>query len=474
MSTAVQLETGTELSTSPSEPIEQTLSDVEERKLIRRIDLRLLPILTVVYITAFLDRVNISNALTMGLPKDLHLKGDQPNIALAVFFVPYIIFEIPSNLLLKRLKPHRWLSMCTIAFGVAMLAQGFVKNFAGLLTTRMLLGLAETGMFPGSFYLISFWYKQEESQKRFTTFWTSLIFAGAFGGLLASAIAEMDGVGGLRNWRWIFILEGIGTIIVGGIAFFLIPDFPEDASWLSRNERQFVQNRIGRHNSSSTTAKQEHTSPSFRDILKEVGLFFTNPMRILGAFMYWVSAYAYFAPTIIKNLGYSVVQTQLRSVIPFATALVACLLCAWLSDLVRLRLPFVLVGLTLACIGLIILMTVHHNIWAQFAALCLFAMGVFSAGICVACWYIMNLQGHSQRAIGTAWMISMGNTGGILATFTFVASDAPRYTKGYGICIGALCVSFISSFVYAGLILKARKSKKSEGVSAEDRGHYSL
>ena len=109
----------------------------------------MIPILFLVYLAAFLDRVNIANALTLGLPKDLHLKGNQPNVALTIFFVPYVLFEIPSNVLLKKFKPHVWLSGCILVFGIVMLCQGFVQNYSGILATRFFLGLAEAGIFPG-------------------------------------------------------------------------------------------------------------------------------------------------------------------------------------------------------------------------------------------------------------------------------------------------------------------------------------
>ena len=164
---------------------------------------------------------NIANAAVFGLADDLNLKGNQYNTALTIFFVPYVLFEIPSNVLLKRLKPHVWLSVCMFMFGLTTVCQGLVQNFGGLVTTRFFLGLFETGMFPGSFYLIGMWYKRHEAQKRYTFFFASTTLAGAFGGLLASAIGKMDGVCGYLGWRWIFILEGILTCVVS-IAWFFV------------------------------------------------------------------------------------------------------------------------------------------------------------------------------------------------------------------------------------------------------------
>lgn len=114
--------------------------------------------------------------------------------------------QVPSNALLKKFKPHLFLGICIGLFGVVSLCQGFVTNYAGLLATRFLLGLFEAGIFPGCFYLLAMWYKREESQKRFTFFFLSTVLAGAFGGLLASAIGKMDGMAGKSAWRWIFII----------------------------------------------------------------------------------------------------------------------------------------------------------------------------------------------------------------------------------------------------------------------------
>lgn len=163
-----------------------------ESKLVTRIDWHILPFVSLLYLLAFLDRVNIANAKAFGLVADLGLDagGVQYNTILTIFFVPYIFFEIPSNILLKKLSPRVWLSICGIGFGAVMVFQGLTHNFSGIMATRFFLGLFECGMFPGCFYLLSMWYKRSEAQKRFSFFFSSTSLAGAFGGLLASAIGK--------------------------------------------------------------------------------------------------------------------------------------------------------------------------------------------------------------------------------------------------------------------------------------------
>ena len=145
-------------------------------------------------------------------------------------------------------------------------------------------------------------------------------------------------------------------------------------------------------------------------------------------------------------------QTQLHTVPPVAAALALCLICAWLSDRSRFRSPFVAFGLALVITGLGILMNVHHSFSAEYAGICLIAMGAFSAGAAIVCWYVMNLKGHANRSIGTAWMIGFGNSGGIIATFSFLTADAPYYHTGYSICMGSMCICAAAALGYAGLL----------------------
>ena len=178
------------------------------------------------------------------------------------------------------------------------------------------------------------------------------------------------------------------------------------------------------------------------------------------------SAFAYFAPTIVKSLGYGTIQTQLHTVPPVAAALALCLLTAYLSDRTQLRSPYIMFCVALTITGLAILFTVHDNFHVQYAAVCLVTMGAFSGGPIIVCWYVMNLQGHKDRSIGTAWMISFGNTGGIVATFCFLAKDAPEYRTGYAICIGATCLGAASTLGYLGMVVLGNRRRKTLGVES--------
>lgn len=176
---------------------------------------------------SFLDRTNIGNARLVGLERDLGLKGLDYNIALAVFFPFYIAAEIPSNMILKRIRPGLWFMIIMVAWAICTTLMGLVNNFSSLLAARMFLGLAEGGLFPGVNYYITMWYKRHECGFRMAIFFSAATAAGAFGGLLARAIMAMDGIGGKAGWSWIFILEGLLTLVVGISACWVISDYPK-------------------------------------------------------------------------------------------------------------------------------------------------------------------------------------------------------------------------------------------------------
>jgi len=375
---------------------------------VARIDFRIIPFLCILYLLAFLDRVNIANAKSFSLVSDLNLTGVQYNTALTMFFVPYIIFEIPSNIFLKRLRPNAWLSLCMFLFGLVSVCQGLVTSYGGLLTTRFFLGLFESGMFPGSFYLIGMWYKRSEAQRRYSFFFSSTTLAGAFGGLLASAIGKMDGLRGYHGWRWIFILEGCLTCVVAAIFFFFIPSFPEDAKWLTEEERSYIRARL---------QVDQGRSAAEREIsLRDVGRVFKDYKIYLGGLMYFglivpAYGYAFFAPTIIATYGYSAIKTQLFSVPPWACAFAFSMIIAYLSDKFKHRFLFALIPICVSITGFGILITVHHNYHLEYAALFLVAMGTYSAMPVIICWFNMNLGGHHRRAVGIAWQVGFGNIG---------------------------------------------------------------
>jgi predicted MFS family arabinose efflux permease len=237
--------------------------------------------------------------------------------------------------------------------------------------------------------------------------------------------------------RWIFILEGLLTVIVSFFFFFLLPNFPEEVKWLSEDERAYVKARL-----QIDQGKSARERPiTFKDVVR----IFKDPKILVGGFMY---GYAYFSPTIIQGYGYSPIQTQLHSVPPWAAAFGFSMLIAYLSDKTKHRYLFTIFPICVCISGFAILLTVHNNRQVQYAALFLVAMGAYTAMPVIVCWFNMNLGGHHRRAVGSAWQVGFGNIGGIIAVYSFLKKDGPKYTPGYSISIAFVCLSGLSCTLY--------------------------
>ncbi|ANB12519.1 Tna1p [Sugiyamaella lignohabitans] len=424
----------------------------------RKLDLRIVPAICILYLLAFLERTNISNANVYGMGKDLKLKGNQYNTALTVFFVPYILFEVPSNILLKKFTPHVWLSFCMFIFGIICIAQGFVKSFGGLVATRFIMGAAESGAFPGCFYLLAMFYRREEAQKRYSFFFSSTCLAGAFGGLIAAGVSHIDGKLGIAAWSWLFIIEGAVCAFVAIIMFFFIADFPEDAKFLTDNERAFLQAKLAL-DSGDSYHERKYTIRDVLGCFKDWKIWF-------GGFMYFglivpAYGYAYFANAILVSLKYTPLQVQYHSIPPWVVAFALAMITATISDRIRHRYLLTLACSLLSSVGFIILLSVHGSVHARYGACFLVAAGTYSAMPLIVCWTAMNFAGHLRRGVGTGWQVGFGNIGGIIATFTFLSTDAPYYTKGIAIGLGFTVFSMASCLTYFLGIHYENKQKRS-------------
>ena len=268
----------------------------------------------------------------------------------------------------------------------------------------------------------------------------------------------MDGMRGYRGWRWIFILEGVLTCLVAISFFFFLPDFPEDAKWLTEEERAYVKARL-RVDQGRSAAERPITLRDIRNVFKDYKVF-------VAGFMYFgmivpAYGYAYFSPGIIKSYGYSAIQTQLHSVPPWAAAFVFAMLVAWGSDKAKHRFAFAIFPMCVCITGFALLLGFHDKAHrsTEYAALFLVAMGAYSAMPVVVCWFNMNLGGHHRRSVGSAWQVGFGNTGGIIAVYAFLAKDAPRYIPGYSIGVAFVCLSMISSTIYLISVMYANRTR---------------
>ncbi|KAH7375583.1 major facilitator superfamily domain-containing protein [Plectosphaerella cucumerina] len=435
----------------------ESFSHLDEKKILRKMDLHLIPMLALLYLLSFLDRGNIGNAKIEGLQEDLGITDDQYNWCLTIFFFSYCFFEVPSNLMLKKLRPSVWLPSIMCAWGLVMTLMGIVQNYEGLLVARFFLGLTEAGLFPGVAYYLTMWYARHEIQVRQALFFSAASIAGAFSGLLAFGIAHMDGVGGLEGWRWIFILEGIVTVLVAIWAFWALYDFPETAGFLSHEEKVFIVWRL-KYQSLSRGAKTETDRPQ-RAVPEAEEFRWSYVWDAFKDWQIWVNIFVYwgivcplygislFLPTIIRNLGYTSSTAQLMTVPIYITAAILAVVTAYFSDRVGKRSAFIVPFLCVMIVGFSMCIA-SADPGVVYAGVFIAACAIYPAFPGVITWLANNLSGSYKRSVGMAIQIGVGNLGGAMASNFYRGKDSPRYVLGH-----ALELAFISAGIIASLVL---------------------
>ncbi|KAM0524847.1 hypothetical protein ACHAPE_000951 [Trichoderma viride] len=452
---------------------------VDEKKVLRKMDMRLIPMLAALYLLSFLDRGNIGNAKIEGLQEDLNMTPGQYNWCLTVFFFTYAAFEVPSNLLLKKLRPSRWLPLIMVCWGVVMTLMGLVQSFQGLVVARLFLGVTEAGLFPGVAYYLTLWYCRHEIQFRQALFFSAASVAGAFSGLLAFGISKMDGVGGLAGWRWIFILEGIATVLVAASAFFFLFDFPETASFLTEEERAFVIHRLKYQGQvqllADGTANQAQVAQAEDFQWKYVWQAFTDWQIWVNIFVYWsivcpLYGISLFLPSIIKSLHYTSSTAQLMTVPIYVVAAILAVVTAWFSDRVGKRSPFIIGFLFMMILGYGMCIG-SSNPKVVYGGIFLVACAIYPSFPGNITWLCNNLSGSYKRSAGMAIQIGVGNLGGAMASNFYRQVDAPRYILGHGLELGFISIGIVASVILIvsyHTINKKREQKLANGEAA----HY--
>lgn len=458
------------------------------KRILWKLDCRILPPLALLWLANFIDRSNIGNARIAGLERDLGLHGNQFNTILAVFYASYIIVELPSNWVIQRVGANRWIPLLVCLWGVVTTLTGLVQNFGGLVAIRMCLGLCEGGLLPGMILYLSTIYKRHELQLRVGIFYASASLSGAFGGLLATAITRMEGVGGLSGWRWIFILEGIATVILSIVSAVFLPANLESAKFLTEEERTFATRRFrmdesmipadaipverDTHEKEDTIQTLESSPPKEVFATHRVEEFeWREVMRGVTDIQTWCTGLAYFGlivslysyslflPTIVAGLGYSGGQAQLHTVPPYVPAVVLTVIVAIMSDKLKWRGPFILICLPLAIVGYIVAITAQTNT-GRYAAVFLMAAGVYPSAPCILSILPNNSSGHYKKATTTALQLAIANTGGFVATFSYTSDQAPKYIRGHSISLGFLILAWLLVAVNVSYCMWENKARR--------------
>ncbi|KAK0195561.1 putative MFS transporter [Armillaria mellea] len=436
-----------------------------DKKLVWKIDLRIVPLSAFIYLLCNIDRSNIGmisacNAKIMNkeeghdLLTETRLTSNQYTIALTIFFLAYAFFEVPSNILLKWLRPSRWIATLMFIWGAITVGLGGVTNYATLTTVRFLLGAFEAGLFPGLVYYVTFWYKPEERSLRVALILASATLAGAFGGAIAYGIANMEGSNGISAWRWLFILEGIPSAVLAFPIWFFLPDYPETASWLSPEEKALSAVRL------KDSSKASGRGLSWRDVtstLTEWRLWFH--FLIYFGISAPFSSMSLFAPTIVSGLGYTSLRAQLMTVPPYAVSW-GCFLSS--------RGLFSAVLAAIGAIGFIASATLPADAYkSRYGTLIIACAGAFSCIPSLLGWLSCNMRSTATTGLAVALNISFGAPGQIVGVWIYKGDEA---SKGYptGHWTNAALLSFVSAGCIAlHLLYKTRNQRIMENNSTE-------
>ncbi|KAJ9636493.1 uncharacterized protein PV06_01539 [Exophiala oligosperma] len=436
----------------PEIPLEEVLESHTEldskrvKRIIRKLDFRLISILGLVYVWAFIDRGNLGNANIAGMSDDLDTNvGHRYSILTMIFFIGYILVDIPSTYITRRIGPAIWIGSICIAWSAVTIGQGFVKSWGALAVCRILLGFMEGGLVPGAVYLLSAWYTRWEIGSRIAAFYVVGVVSGGISGLLAYGIEKMEGTAGIRGWRWIFIIEGAISAGVGLLCYVLIVDFPEKAArknWLARlfglqafltpEEVAIVLARI-EHDRGDAVEEEKLTRKLFFTYLQDWKVWeFPLYLMLNNTALY---AFAYFLPVILKDgFGYSTAKTQIMTFPPYVVGGVYMVFCAWLGDKLRTRGPIMVVNSAIFIVG-IVMIGWCTNTNARYAGTFIGQIGMTGNIPNIWAYAQNNLIGQKKKGLCLAMITMAGAMGGIIAGNAFRAQDKPGYRTGLGVSI---------------------------------------
>ncbi|OLN91622.1 putative transporter C1002.16c-like protein 10 [Colletotrichum chlorophyti] len=414
-----------------------------EKKLLYKLDKHLMVAIFFLNFLSLMGRTNIGAALIRQLPQDLHLDAMKVFIVLTMPAAPLILFEVPSNLLMRFLDrkfnfSYMWyMCLLDILLGLVTIGQGFVRTYDQILLTRFLVGVFDAGMIPGCIFVCALYYPPTHLQWRLGLITVANLCSNIVGNFLAYAIANIRTTNNFSGWRWIFIIEGALTIAASLVCGLSNIGPPQKAKFLSEDEKKTIESSV----ESRTTNI---------GAVAEWKMFFLNPLNYCWAILYcFTTTTAYsvsiFSPSFVQsfNPGMSVQNVQAQIVPIFVVAAVTCLATAYAADRLNHRVTFGLVGYVFTIIGYAVLYRAERqssNITMM--ALYFIAFGAYITLPMIWILSMQNLQTPFQRAIGSGFVIGTGNVSGYISAWIFKTSDGPYYENGMTVSMILTVVAF--------------------------------
>jgi MFS transporter, ACS family, tartrate transporter len=405
---------------------------------VKKVARRIVPYIFICYIINYLDRFNVSFA-ALEMSGDLGFSEMTYGLGASMFFVGYVFFEIPSNLIMMRVGARIWIARIMMTWGLASTCMIFIKSPFNFYLLRLLLGVAEAGFFPGMILYLTYWIPAGERARAFALFLTSTSLAGVVGGPISGILFKMGGVYGLKGWQWLFLLEGVPAILLGGVTLFYLVDKPEQANWLSSAERNWLSETIKREQEDkklghSLTLWQTLKHPRVWQLCL---LYFSVVISFYGV--------AFWLPQIVKSFsGLSNSAVAMLSAVPYLSASICMVIVANHSDKMRERKWHVALPAFAGCLGLglAVFFLENHYPLAAFFSLCLAASGIWST--LGPFWSLPTaFLGGTAAAGGVALINSIGNVGGFVGPYIigYIKQTTQSFTSGMLVLAGTLLIA---------------------------------
>ncbi|CZR64555.1 related to nicotinamide mononucleotide permease [Phialocephala subalpina] len=464
------IEQQAESNTQDGAPQPRQFDRAMERKVVRKIDLHLIPLVMVLYLLAYLDRSNIGNARIAGMSDALHLSSPGYEWLLTIFYISYIVFE-PLGIMYKVVPPHIWAAFCVMGWGVCGTLQSATFNWSGMMATRFFLGAFEACFAPGITYLLSFFYLRNELGFRCGLYLSAAPLATCFAGALAYGITSGN-PHGISSWRLLFLVEGLPSVVAAVATWFLMPDSAETANFLNEEEKAIAKARSVRQ----VGDRVRIGGINWRD----VGVACLDYKPWINGLMYFscnvsFSSLPVFLPTILAAMGYSKVNAQGLSAPPYFLAFLMVLVTCWFADKTSQR-GYTLVFLSLLGAAGYIMLAVSSTTGVRYAGVFLAAAGVFPCIGNILPWVMNNQGSDTKRGVGIAIINVVGQCGPILGTRLYPTSEEPYYRKGMWVCAAFMLFNGFLAIMLRTLLVWENKNLdrkfgpvvKHKGAEAEE------
>ncbi|KAI2634219.1 MFS general substrate transporter [Hypomontagnella submonticulosa] len=436
----------------------------QEARVVKKLDWNLMTLFFVLYMLAFLDRSNIGNARIAGLATDLDVNSVRYQWLLNMFYITYVVFEF-GVLMWKIFPPHIVGAIVVFGWGLIATVQSGTHTWGGMMALRFFLGAFEACYGPGIIYLLSFFYLRHEIGFRCGIFASAAPLASTFAGCLAYGITS--GHPRLANWRLLFLVEGLPTIVMSVFAFFFIADSPEKARFLTAEEKDIVRSRAMRQVGTDANARIGLVK------LKDVALVLVDLKAWLCGLMYFCGNVTYsslpaFLPTILQDMGYTAINAQGLSAPPSFLAFLCALITTWIADKTQQRCLVIFVTCVIGGVGYIVLATVD-TVGVRYFATFLASAGVFSTIPNILGLTLNNQGSDSRRGMSIVLINLIGQCGPFLGNTVYPTNEAPRYVKGMSICAGFMFFSALLALAQRVLLMweNSRLDRKYGPVSKD-------